>query len=109
MRTKKRSTNSHEITRTKTCISCRSIVKQQGKELPVDFRSVGNRWHAFEQRIIRSRTNAFAKNVDDGAASGAVAAVLVRTMDHQRVMKRTLALLQFNRHRLKLCFLLFVQ
>ena len=81
-------------------ISVRSI--QERKELPVHWLAGGDRRDAGQKRFIRAGADAVAEGVHDHRAARAIGAILERTVNHQRMVKRALSFLQLDRLRLKL-------
>ena len=82
------------------------LFEKQWEKLAVYFLALANRRDAFERGRIGGGDYAVAKDVENHCAARMLAPVFIRAMDHQRVMKRTLALLQLDRHGFELPALL---
>jgi len=80
----------------------KTLFRYERKELSFDLRIGRYNWHTIKQRLVGIGCNAVADEIHDRSASHAVRRVLVRTMQHERVMKTGLARLLKSRDRIEL-------
>src|SRR5688572_9333053 len=74
-------------------------VEKQRKELTVHFLPGRNRRNALQQWIIRRRNYSVTKRIEHYCASRFRSLIGIRTMDHHRMVKRTLSRLQLDSNR----------